>query len=510
VEVMVEKLRRHAHYLTYLGTALLIGGLGLYFVNRFWDLKAEAAVGLGVILWTCFVLLRPEQVRLALTGRTARYGSNALVMSLALLGILVLVNFLAVRHHWRWDVTAGSQHSLSSQTKQILAGLDEQVRITSFLTQGDPQLEQLGELLQEYTYLSDKVVYENVDPDLNPSIAREYGIRSYGAIVFEQGKSRHDGFGVQEQEITSGILRVSRDVQKTVYFLTGHRERDIMDVEKAGYAQARQALEDDGYVVRALNLAVTDTVPSSAAVVIIAAPQTPLLAEELEGLRGYLSEGGKALILQDPQHDVGLNELTAGWQVGFGQGVILDPTNSLLGDAAVPLAVRYPFSQITKDLPMTFFPLACSVDDLAQEDDPPPGRTFTPLLESGPRSWGETDVESSQAKYDEGEDQAGPLVMGAIVEQKVRGRNSTRLILLGDSDFASNTAIASVGNGDLFLNSVNWLAEEEELIAIRPKPPQTRQLFLTYAQSRLVGYVSWILLPVAVLTVGVYVWWQRR
>jgi ABC-type uncharacterized transport system involved in gliding motility auxiliary subunit len=507
---MVERLRQRAHFLAYLGTIPLVGGLGFYFVNRFWDLKAEIAVGLGVMLWACFVLLRPEQVRTALTGRTARYGSNALVMSLALLGILILVNFLAMRHHRRWDVTAGRQYSLSSQTRQILDGLGEQVEITSFFTEGDPRLEEVSSLLQEYAYLSDRVHFENVDPDLNPSTAREYEIRSYGTIVFEQGERRHNAFGTQEQDITSGILRISRDVQKTVYFLTGHRERDIQSFDQAGYGQAKQAMESDGYVVQTLNLAVTDSVPGEAAMVIIAAPETPLLAEEMNTLRTYLSEGGKALILRDPMRQAGLNELLADWQVAFGEATILDATNSLLGDPGVPLVARYEFSQITKDLPMAFFPLACPVDDLADEDNPPAGRTFTPLFQSGPRSWGETDLESSQARYDEEQDQAGPLVMGAIVEQEVKGMEKTRLILFGDSDFASNAAIDSVGNADLFLNSVNWLAEEEELIAIRPRPPETRQLFLSNAQSRLVGYISWILLPVVVLGVGAYVWWQRR
>jgi len=510
MEVTVAKLKQYAHYLAYLGTILILAGLGFYFVNRFWNLKAESSLGLGILLWSCFILLRPEQVRTALAGRTARYGSNALIMSLAFLGILILLNFLAIRHHRRWDVTAESQYSLSPQTKQVLAKLEKPVNITSFFTQGNPRLENLTELLEEYTYLSDKVAYRNVDPDLNPSTAREYEIRNYGTVVFERGEKRYDGFGIQEQDITSGILHVSRDVQKIIYFLTGHRERDIQSFDQAGYGQAKQALEDDGYIVQTLNLAVTNTVPADAAVVAIAAPQTPLLPLEREALQSYLSEGGKALILQDPQHDAGLNELLANWQVAFGQGVILDPVNALLGDGAVPLVARHRFSQITKDLPMTFFPIARPVNDLADEENPPTGRTFTPLFESSPQSWAETDTESPKARYDEGEDQAGPLVMGAIVEQEVRGRENTRFILFGDSDFASNAAIASLGNADLFLNSINWLAEEEELIAIRPKPPQVRQLYLSYAQSRLIGYLCWIVMPLAVLAVGGYVWWQRR
>ena len=150
--MIVEKLKEYAHYLAYLGTLLLVGALGSFFVSRFWDLKAEIALGLGMLLWTCFIFLRPEQVRAALTGRRARYGSNALVMSLAFLGILILVNFLAMRHHLRWDVTAERQYSLSPQTRKVLAGLTEEVKIISFFASGDPRGEDLRELLQEYSY----------------------------------------------------------------------------------------------------------------------------------------------------------------------------------------------------------------------------------------------------------------------------------------------------------------------------------------------------------------------
>jgi ABC-type uncharacterized transport system involved in gliding motility auxiliary subunit len=388
--------------------------------------------------------------------------------------------------------------------------LEEQVSITSFFTKGDPRLGAMEELLEEYTYASNRVSHENVDPDLNPSVARQYEIDSYGTIVFESGGRRFDASGIQEQDITSGILRVSRDVQKKVYFLTGHRERDIQSLDRVGYSQARGALEDDGYVVEPLNLATADAVPADATVLILAAPQTPLLPTEREALRVYFNEGGKALILQDPTHEAGLNTLLADWQVGFGAGLIIDAGNSLLGEPTVPMVDDYPFSQITKDLPMTFFPLARPVDDLADQEDPPSGRTFTTLAQSGPRSWEETNMEDRQAKPDEGVDRAGPLVMAAILEQELGAKGKMRLILFGDSDFATNRAIASLGNEDLFANSISWLAEDEELIAIRPRPPQKRELFLNYAQSRLVGYISWLLLPIAVLAIGARVWWRRR
>jgi ABC-type uncharacterized transport system involved in gliding motility auxiliary subunit len=228
--------------------------------------------------------------------------------------------------------------------------------------------------------------------------------------------------------------------------------------------------------------------------------------------------GGRALIMQDPVLDTGLNQVLEAWRVRFQDDVIIDPVQSLLGDPASPVVDRYRFSQITKELPMTFFPMARSVEQ-TEEVSQEVGMTLTPLVESSDRSWGEMSLDNPQVRYEEGADVPGPLAIGMTVEgqaalgsdgEKESGSTQTRLIVLGDSDFASNAFIGALGNGDLFMNAVNWLAEEEELISIRPRPPESRMVSLTGERARLIFYVSVIALPLAVLAVGAIMWWRRR
>jgi len=454
-------------------------------------------------------------VRQALTGRRARYGSNALVLTIAFLGILGLINFLAARHHRRLDLTAAGRYSLSPQTIQILAGLEEPVQVTAFFTEIHPRRREAEDLLREYAYRTDKLRYEFIDPEIKPALARQHQITRDGTLIFSSGGRRQEVFGIGEQDFTSAILRVSREEQKTVYFLTGHGERKIDDFTQQGYAQAKSALERDNYRVATINLAITDTIPADLDVLVVASPQKPLLEEERNRLLHYLMGGGRALIMQDPTLDTGLNQVLEAWLVRFKDDVIIDPARSLLGDPASPVVDRYRFSQIAQGLPMTFFPRARSVEQTGEVPQGV-GMTLTPLIESSNRSWGETSLDNPQVRYDEGEDARGPLAIGMIVESpaSLKGEKpastKTRLVVLGDSDFASNAFIGALGNGDLFMNAVNWLAEEEELISIRPKPPERRMVSLTGERARLIFYFSVIAVPLVVLAVGAITWWSRR
>ncbi|MFQ6057701.1 MAG: GldG family protein [Anaerolineae bacterium] len=516
---MMAQLKRFSFPIAYAGALAIVAALALLVARgRQLDLIVEGLLALGVILLGLFVWLQPDLIRQAITGRTARYGSNALIMSLAFLGILALLNFLSVRHHRRVDLTEAGRYSLSPQTIQILAGLQEPVRVTAFFTEIHPGRREAQDLLQEYAYRSNKFSYEFIDPELKPALARQYQITRDGTLIFSSGERRQEVFSVGEQDFTSAILKVSQERQKAVYFLTGHGERDIDDFTQQGYAQAKTALERDNYRVATLNLAITDTIPADLDVLVVADPRKPLLEEERKRLTGYLLKGGRALIMQDPAADTGLNEVLEAWLVRFKDDVIIDPVRSLLGDPASPVVDRYRFSQITKDLPMTFFPRARSVEQ-TEEVPQGVGMTLTPLIQSSSRSWGETSLNNPQVRYDEGQDMKGPLSIGMIVEspaslgseeQKTAKSTKSRLVVLGDSDFASNAFIGALGNGDLFLNAVNWLAEEEELISIRPKPPEVRMVSLTGQRANLIFFLSVIIVPLAVLSVGAVMWWSRR
>nr|HID14654.1 hypothetical protein [Anaerolineae bacterium] len=284
-----------------------------------------------------------------------------------------------------------------------------------------------------------------------------------------------------------------------------------------GYSRVANALRDQNYDVRTLNLAITTTVPSDAAVVVVAGPQIEFMEEEVTRLRSYLLRGGKALIMQDPLYDAGLNDVLSAWKVRFGDGVVIDPASSLLGGVAAPVVSGYRFSQITKDLPMTFFPLARPVEQI--EEDATGMLTFSPLAETTGQSWAERDTEATEVAFDEGVDTPGPLTLMATVEapalldsdeMAANPGLKMRVVLIGDSDFASNEYVGSLGNGVLFLNAVNWLAEEESLIAIGPKTTQPRYVFLTRVQANTIFLVGVILIPLALLVMGIIVWWRRR
>ncbi len=502
-----ERLSRWSGTLAYAGLAVMAAGLvaGLFAAKYRWI--PTVGLALGAVLLLAAALGRPAEVRRALTGRQARYGSNALAMSLIVLAILALVNFLANRHHARWDLTSAKQYSLSGQTIQILKDLKEPIKVTAFFSPADSSQATFKDLFAEYMYHTDKLSLEIVDPDQKPAVARQYGITSYGTIVFERGARRQDTFGTDEQSITSAILKVSRDEQKGVYFITGHKERDPEGYNDDGFSAIKSLLEKNNYKVGTLNLAMTSTIPSDAAALVIAGPQAAYAEGERKTLSTYLDGGGKLMVLLDPAVGADLNGVLEPYGVRFRNDLVVDLYSSFFGDPLTPLTARYPYSMITKDMTglTSFFPYARSIERLGTA---PEGVTIVDLITTSDRSWGETNLAQRQVQQD-ADDTPGPLTLAAQVQ-----KGDTRLVLVGDSDFAANSVLNSVrgafGNADLFINAVNWLAEEESLIAIGPKSPDVRTVFLTPAQMRLILYTSALVLPAMVLVIGLVVWWRRR
>jgi ABC-type uncharacterized transport system involved in gliding motility auxiliary subunit len=506
-------MRRLAIPLGAIGLVALVLALTIWSLTRELDLRVEALVGVGVVLVLLSVVGRPEMFRAGLTGRTARYGSNAGVVVVAFLGILVLANFLANRHHHRMDLTETGEYTLSPQTIQILSDLDQPVKVTAFFQEGDYGEQELQDLLTEYSYHTDKISYEFVDPDLDPFVAQQYEIGSYGTVVFESSGRRQDIFTVDEQEITGAILKVTRETQKVVYFLTGHGERDVSGYDETGYSEVGDYLERDNYIVSTLNLAISGTVPTDASVLIVAAPQSPLLEQESSAIQSYVQGGGKALIMQEPGDDAVLSDVLAEWGLGYADDVIVDPERALFGmDPLSPVVESFTYSEITRDLPAVVIVTARSVTRTIEQ---PEDVSILALLESSDSSWGETDFEAltrQEAAYDEGADLAGPLAMAMSMEAYGEDESAvgTRLVVFGDSDFVANGNMSLGGNLDLFLNTVNWLAEEEELISIRPVGEVSREIILSAGQARFLQYSSVLFLPAVVLLVGLAVWWRRR
>jgi ABC-type uncharacterized transport system involved in gliding motility auxiliary subunit len=396
----------------------------------------------------------------------------------------------------------------------VVAEINQPVHIVGFFTAQDyGQQQAFEELLAQYERADTRnyVTNDIIDPDRQPLEARQFE-EPYQGLLIKSGDRTERVFSAREQDITSALLTVTSEEAKVVYFLTGHGEREFNDSSDQGLSSVTQVLQRQHYEIKSLNLTITDTVPSDASVVVIAGPQGKLLDEELLRLQSYLINGGRALIMQDPLMDGGLDVILANWQVRFGEGLVVDEINAVQS-AVIPATVQYNYSPVTKDMNglASIFLQARPIEQIGET---PEGVTYTTFFETSERSWAETSLD--EIRLDEA-DTPGPLAFAALIESPTQFSGSesistkTRIVLVGDSDFASNGLVEIPGNIPLFTNSINWLAEEESLIAIGPKDAQPDPIvFSSDAQRSVIFFINVIGIPLAIIAAWITVWVLRR
>ncbi|MFQ6617951.1 MAG: GldG family protein, partial [Fidelibacterota bacterium] len=376
-------------------TAILILVIGLFILAVQTSLTVFNLIPLifGGLLLLVVVVRYFEDVKDFLGKRSTRYGTNAVVMSIFVLGILSLLNFSLIRHNYRVDTTAGGQFSLADQTVKILKGLKKDVKITAFEREANTAA--IDDLLREYRYHSDRIDYEIVDVDKNPEIARRYKITKYGEIVVESGDKEERIDSGEEEKITNAILKVSREGKKVIYFLTGHGEKSIESEEREGFSNVKKAIENQNYEVKELLLAGQERIPEDCSLLIISGPEKDLFDKEKELIRDFIERGGNAFFMLDPQPSAGLSRFLKQWNIKVGKDVVVDASGigRLFGASpAIPLVNEYGKHEITKEFRyMTFFPLTRSISTIEGEDKREDVKT-TVLARTGPQSWGETDV----------------------------------------------------------------------------------------------------------------------
>lgn len=466
--------------------------------------------------------------------RNLKYGSHASFFTLIVLAVVVILYLVAMRHNQRFDVTGSKRFTLASQTVNILENLPGPIEVIGFFQLEDPDRDTFKELLERYTRRTDQLTYDLVDPDRQPALAKRYDIMAYKTVVVVGQDKQEKIFRLEEEALTNAILKVTRQTNKVIYFVTGHGEPSITDSERTGYALAKQGLEDQNYTVKELPLARQEQIPDAAAVVVVAAPQTAFLEAELHALTAYVERGGPLLLMLEPQTASNLVPFLQRYGFVLQDDVVIEtnPLGRLAGgDYLMPAVMTYEQHPITRDLRgvMTLFPMVRSVR-LAEQL--PEGVSAQPLASTSPQSWAETDLELVQegrTAFDEGQDTPGPINIAAVATvslaaaetpttpptqettEEASAAQTARLVVFGDAEFANNNFFPLQVNGDLFLNAVSWLAEEEELIAIRAREGGgSGPVILTAAQQPLLFWVPVVLLPLAVFTSGAVVFFRRR
>jgi len=502
-------MKRYANIALTVGIVLFLYSFVNFSLNQLWDWISTVSLILGLVITALGGYYRYRFREKEISKRSVLYGANTLLSSLIVLGIIVLLAFVTSRHHARADLTARGLFSLAEQTKSILNDLNKEVQIYAFYKKSDEVMAR--DLLEEYAYRSKFIKYQFIDPNQKPQLARRYNVTQYNTVIVESGGKRETITDLNESNLTNAIIKVTRELDKVIYFTVGHGERDIENDQPEGYKKAAEGIRKENYQVKTLNLAQDKKIPEDCSVLVIAGPKSDFFEFELDTIKKYIENGGKLMVLIDPQWKPSLVNFLKQFKIKVGDNIVIDASGvgQLFGmGPEIPLVSRYEKHDIFKEFNiMTFYPIACSVEPLSEGES---GFSTKVLFRSTPSSWGETDYMDHKVGFNEGKDLKGPVPLAVVSTKTVRENKKAQILVVGDSDFASNAYIRNSGNYDLFLNEINWLAEEEDMITIRPKEIDDRRVNLSARDSKIVLYVSVIALPLIVVVAGVFIYFRRR
>jgi ABC-type uncharacterized transport system involved in gliding motility auxiliary subunit len=504
-----------------IGVALLAAALAVHLILLETAVSTVLLAAAGAVL-TAIGLIR---LRTELAALLRRRRAEIALGTLGIVGVLIAVAYFSVRWPFRFDLTSAGLYSLSEPTVTMLKRLDKPVHIVFF---HDPMMRETVELYQLMAHQTKRVTVEFYDPMINPAQARMLGVNFAGTAVLESEGRRLQVNSSSESDIANGILRVSQGATQLVCFLDGHGEPDPFSLEshdhmegaaghthglgakyvmheRHGMAKARHALETVNYKVQKVLLAQRSTALSGCAVLVVGGPKIPLLPTEVEAVRAYLASGGHALFMLDPFVRTGLEPLLREYGVVVDDDIVIDEASHFWADVSAPAVSDYNRHQITRDLPLTFFPGARSLSPTPQRV---PGTSVVPLVNSSRNSWGQTNPDRVQ--FVKGRDVPGPHTLMVVALRRDEQHPRSRIAVVGDSDFATNSFFHIMGNGTLFVNTVNYLAAQENLIGLQPRTADLPRVQLTNRQMKGTFFLSVLLVPAMLAVVGTAVWLKQH
>lgn len=468
---------------------------------------------------------------------------------LAMAALVLMTNYLGLRHFKRVSLAPGRPTELSPLTRRVLESLTNDVQVTIYFRKDEPLYDAVWLLLKEYSLANAHIRVQTVDYTRNPGAAqliksryRLSQVTDKNLVIFDcAGRTKTVSQGELSDYDTQALLSgTSREIRRThfkgemlftsallnvtslgslkAYFLQGHGEHQPDNEDRLlGYSELAAVLSQNNIKCESLHLATVPEVPADCHLLIIAGPKTPLLPEELDRIERYLRQGGRLWVLfhfDSLERETGLERLLAGWGVAVGRNVVSDPENSIRGEDVI--LSRFGSHPITRPLYQSMLHLLLP-RTIAKAPAVPPseGLQIEPLVFTGPRARVLTDLRG-RAAYTTPQDYIGQVPVCVAVEKgRLSGgradRGTTRLVVVGDSSFLGNQLIHSAGNRDFAFLTVNWLLDRTQFVGpLGPKPIKEYKLHMT--QSQLTA-VRWLLMggmPGSVLLVGWVVSWRRR
>jgi ABC-type uncharacterized transport system involved in gliding motility auxiliary subunit len=440
-----------------------------------------------------------------------------LVFVAGLLVFMGLLAWLSTRYSFDADWTSSGRNSLSIDSRQLLDEMPDPVQVTAFATENALIREHIRDLIGRYQRYKPNLELEFVNPDTEPETVRELGISLDGELLLEYQGRKEKVQSLSEQTLTNTLLRIARQKQRKVSFLSGHGERDPLGQANHDLGTFGQSLEQKGIILDTLKLAETPEIPADTNLLVIADPRIVLLPGEIQLVHRYLQAGGNLLWLVEPGPIAGLDPVSETLGIEFLPGTIVDATTQLFGidNPAFALITAYPMHPVTREMTsLTLFPQATALDVSAPQE-----WQTEPLLTTLDRAWTEIGPLSGTIRFDEDSDERmGPLDIG-FVFSRVKNKKDAgdeendaeqRVIVIGDSDFLSNAYLGNGGNVELGLNLFNWLNHDDQFIAVTARTTSDANLELGTTAQIIIGFGFLFGIPLVLLGAGTAIWWRRR
>jgi ABC-type uncharacterized transport system involved in gliding motility auxiliary subunit len=450
-------------------------------------------------------------------ARQTKFAAYAIVYTLIVVAVVGTVNFLANRYNKSYDATKNKKFTLSDQTLKIAKNLKNDVQITYW--DKATSFQGAHDLLDRYKNLSPKIDVQYQDVDKKRTAAIAAGVKSYGTIFVNVGEKKEEAKSLSEEEITGAMVRAMKGGARTVCFVLGSGEHAISDTDREGYSQIKDLIEKNNYKTDTLKLLEKAEIPPTCTVLVIGGPKHDYLQPEINAIKKYVEDGGRAMIMVDPplnfareqvDENTPLINVLSSWGVTPDKDLVLDTSGigQLFGlGPEFPLVTSYESHAIVREMKETptGFPIARSLE-IKNGDK----TTVEKLFSTTDNSFATMNLSSGEIKPSK-TDKKGPLVLGAAGTYTSGKENGNgRFVVVGSSRWCSNGFLRFNGNRDLFMNMMNWLSSDEDLISIRPKEPTDNRLNMTSRQMSMVFYESVVFIPLLVVAAGIGVWWRRR
>ena len=520
----MEPVSKYWQFLKYLfvpGIFFLVSGIVAQTITGQTSALYAGLISSGIIfliIWLASLLFLN---RIFWQRRSTQTNTNIILSTLAFLLILVLLNYLEFHNSYHVDLTKNQLYTLAPQSQEILKNLPQNAKAYIFL-KAEPDSND-RDLLNSYSHQSTNFQFEFVNPEMNPGLAVQFGAKSLGSVYLQYGKKRVlvqqlqlDPKGepldkISEIKLTSALERIQKNSQQNIYILQGHQEPSLLP-GKDSISEAMAILKDKGYLVKPLNLAEQTKFPQDIDSLLIIGPKKKLLKSEADLIKNYSDHGGNILLLADPQTDPGLELLLDEWGVKLDPRLVIDASgrgNQIGVGPESPVIFQYGEHPITKALQNgnSIFPLTRAIGTVKIK-----GVEANPLLITDNKTWATATGDSEKIIFNPRTDLRGPFDIAVALKRQTNNKKEAKLVVVGNSTFATNGWFTTLLDGDFFINSVQWLSQgtQEANLSIRPRQSENRRIILTPLQSSTLFWLAIIVFPLLGLLLTLGTWWKRR